>query len=914
MRVNKQITNYSERVEAEERAAAEAEAAAEAMRRAAAIAGAEARAYVEAKARLKEELGIKAAAEMASYQEMLQPPPEPEQATPPEQSSMPPSPEQVAPPPTPASQQKTNPKTSAKPSQPKTSAAPTTATKKAKSANAKKGNNLIKRIYGVDKAPTSPQESIPYIAMNKNGICQVTQKKYTKSLRYTDINYQLARDEDKDIIFNQYCEFLNYFDSSVSVQLSFVNQYVNIEDMKKSIYIEEKEDEFNHLRREYSDMLVSQMEKGNNGLVKRKYITIGVEADTYNDARLRLERIEFDIISRLKVMGVIAESLDGKERLEVLHAQLHPGGNEKLNFTWDDMVISGLSTKDYIAPSSLSFKDTENYKCGNYFGSTGSLQLLASELSDKMLSDILAAETEMTATIHLQSISQEQAVKNVRRKITDVDSSKIDAQKKAARAGYGMDVIPNELNSSSDELKDLLDDLTNKNERMFLVTILINHTAPTLKELKNAVYATTGYLQSKNCSLKKLDYRQEQALMSSLVIGQNQIDINRGLTTTSTGVFIPFTTQELYTDGYCLYYGLNALSSNLIMADRRKLLNPNGLILGTPGAGKSFACKRGIVNVFLITDDTQIIIDPEGEYSPLVEALRGQVIKLSPTSPHRINPMDIDIDADESDDPVTLKAGFLLSLLELIVGGYQGLSPKERSIIDRSTRLVYRKYIENPTPENMPILEDLYNLLKEQDEPEAQHLATALEIYVTGSLNIFNNRTNVDVTNRTVCFDIKEIGNNLKKIGMLVLQDSIWTRVSHNRNKKKFTWVYIDEFHLLLKDTQTAQYSVEIFKRFRKWGGIPTGITQNVKDFLLSSEIENIVENSEFIQMLNQGAGDRAILAERLGISEQQLSHVTQAPPGEGLLFFGNTTVPFVDRFPKDTQLYRLMTTNPNER
>jgi type IV secretory pathway VirB4 component len=378
-------------------------------------------------------------------------------------------------------------------------------------------------------------------------------------------------------------------------------------------------------------------------------------------------------------------------------------------------------------------------------------------------------------------------------------------------------------------------------------------------------------------------------------------------------IFIPFTTCELFQTGEAMYYGLNALSNNMIMANRKNLKNPNGMYLGTPGSGKSFAAKREILNVFLLTEDDIIISDPESEYFPLVNRLGGQVIKLSPASTQYINPMDINVNYSDEDDPLTLKSDFILSLCELIVGGKSGLEPVEKTIIDRCVRLVYRDYLANPAPERMPILEDLYNLLRKQDESEAQRLATALEIYVTGSLNVFNHRTNVELNSRIVCYDIKELGKQLKKLGMLILQDQVWGRVTANRAAKKTTWFYQDEFHLLLKDEQTAAYSVEIWKRFRKWGGIPTALTQNVKDLLASREIENIFENSDFIVMLNQAQGDRQILAKQLGISPHQLSYVTHSNAGEGLLFYGNVIIPFVDHYPTDTETYKIMTTKMME-
>ena len=390
------------------------------------------------------------------------------------------------------------------------------------------------------------------------------------------------------------------------------------------------------------------------------------------------------------------------------------------------------------------------------------------------------------------------------------------------------------------------------------------------------------------------------------------MEIERGLTTSSVAVFIPFTTEELFIKGESLYYGLNALSRNIIMADRKKLKNPNGLILGTPGSGKSFAAKREITNAFLITDDDIIIADPEAEYSPLVNALKGQVIKISPISKDYINPLDINTDYADEDNPLSLKSDFILSLFELVVGEKK-LSAEEISVIDRCLPILYKAYFENPIPENMPILEDLYNLLRKQEEKIGKKLAVEMEIYVKGSLNVFNHRTNVDTNNRVVCYDIKELGKQLKKIGMLIIQDQVWNRVTINRASKKATRYFVDEFHLLLKEPQTANYSIEIWKRFRKWGGMPTGLTQNIKDLLASPEIENIFDNTDFILMLNQAGTDRDTLAKKLNISKHQLSYVTNSNEGEGLIFYGNTIVPFIDRFPKNTKLYSLITTKLSE-
>lgn len=775
-------------------------------------------------------------------------------------------------------------------------------------------NAAILRARNTNKKEKTAQDSIPYLRMFPDGICHVRDRFYTKTIRFQDINYQLAQNEDKTAIFESWCDFLNYFDSSIKFQLSFLNMTANAKDYESSISIKPQQDDFDTIRTEYADMLHNQLEKGNNGLTKTKYLTFGIEADSIKIAKPRLERIENDLWNGLKRMGVSVESLNGKERLKLCHNILRMDGNESFRFDWKWLVASGLSTKDFIAPSSFEFREGRTFKTGGKYGAVSFLQILAPELNDRVLADFLDMESNLLITMHIQSVDQTKAIKTIKRKITDLDKMKIEEQKKAVRSGYDMDIIPSDLATYGGEAKKLLADLQSRNERMFLMTFLVMNTADSKQQLENIAFQASGIAQKHNCTLVRLDFQQEQGFMSSLPLGLNQIGIQRSLTTSATAIFVPFTTQELFqSSGEALYYGLNALSNNLIMVDRKRLKNPNGLILGTPGSGKSFSAKREITNIFLITTDDIIICDPEAEYYPLVNRLNGQVVKISPTSTDYVNPMDINLNYSEEENPLSLKSDFILSLCELIVGGKEGLQPVEKSIIDRCVRLIYADYLADPVPEKMPILEDLYNALENQGEKEAQHIRAALEIYVTGSLNVFNHRTNVDITNRLVCFDIKELGKQLKKLGMLVVQDQVWNRVTVNRAEKRATRYYMDEFHLLLKEEQTAAYSVEIWKRFRKWGGIPTGITQNVKDLLSSREVENIFENSDFIYMLNQASGDRQILAKQLNISTHQLSYVTQSGEGEGLLFYGNVILPFADKFPKDTELYRIMTTKLTE-
>ena len=786
--------------------------------------------------------------------------------------------------------------------------------KKLSRADKKQIEAAIARANRTDKKGKSAQDSIPYERMWPDGICRISDSHYTKTIQFQDINYQLSQNEDKTAIFEGWCDFLNYFDSSIHFQLSFLNLAASEETFANSISIPPQRDAFDSIREEYTTMLQNQLARGNNGLIKTKYLTFGIDADSIKAAKPRLERIETDILNNFKRLGVAARTLDGKERLFQLHAVFHMDEQLPFQFEWDWLAPSGLSTKDFIAPSSFEFRTGKQFRMGKKYGAVSFLQILAPELNDRLLADFLDMESSLIVSMHIQSVDQVKAIKTVKRKITDLDRSKIEEQKKAVRAGYDMDIIPSDLATYGSEAKKLLQDLQSRNERMFLLTFLVLNTADNPRQLGNNIFQAGSIAQKYNCQLTRLDFQQEEGLMSCLPLGLNQIEIQRGLTTSSTAIFVPFTTQELFQNGKeALYYGINALSNNLIMVDRKLLKNPNGLILGTPGSGKSFSAKREIANCFLLTSDDVIICDPEAEYAPLVERLHGQVIKISPTSTNYINPMDLNLDYSDDESPLSLKSDFILSLCELIVGGKEGLQPVQKTIIDRCVRLVYNEYLNDPKPENMPILEDLYNLLREQEEKEAQYIATALEIYVTGSLNVFNHQSNVDIDNRIVCYDIKELGKQLKKIGMLVVQDQVWNRVTINRAAHKSTRYYIDEMHLLLKEEQTAAYTVEIWKRFRKWGGVPTGATQNVKDLLSSPEIENILENSDFICMLNQAAGDRKILAERLNISPEQLKFVTNSPPGEGLLFFENVILPFADKFPRDTELYRIMSTKPSE-
>ena len=751
--------------------------------------------------------------------------------------------------------------------------------------------------------------------MYRDGICMVTDRYFSKTIRFQDINYRLAAREEKDAILNQWCGLLNYFPPSVTCQLSFLSMMGNREVLEKTMVIHPQEEDHREICEELTHVLQDQMEKGNNGYVKSKFLTFGLEAHDYRAAKSRLNQIESDLLVHFKQMGVSAHPLDGKERLELLHGVFHMDEPERqFQFEWDWLPASGLSTKDFIAPSSFSFQESSRFTMGSKLATVNWLYVSGSQLFDDFLAKLLSLDACSIVTFHLKPVDQTEALKMVRKLITTVDQAKIDEQKKAIRSGYDMDILPKTLTSNVEGLEKWLNSLQKQNERMYLVTALVMYAADSKRQLANIHSQLKGITQERHSQLIRLDFQQEDALVSSLPLGLNRMPVQQSMTTECVAGFVPFVVQELFqTGGRAIYYGVNTLSNNLVIGDRTSTNNPNGVIFGKPGSGKSFASKREMIIVFLLTKDGIVICDPEGEYRALVERLKGQVIRLSPTSPDHINPMDIPLDYDAEENVIAVKADFILSLCELLLESKDGLQPIEKSIIGKSVQNIYERFFRDPRPENMPILSDLHAEILKNPAPEAQRIAAALDLYVSGVLNCFNHRTNVNLNNRLICYDTKELGRQLKKVSMLIVQDQVWSRLSANRNTGRSTWYYIDEMHLLLKEPQTASYMVENWKRFRKWGGIPTGMTQNAKDLLASREIENILENSDFVYMLSQSDGDRAILAQKLGLSDSQLEYVKNVPPGEGIMFFGDKVIPFRDRYPKDTMLYRLMTTKPGE-
>ncbi len=770
----------------------------------------------------------------------------------------------------------------------------------------------------------STQQTITFDKMYRDGTCRVGKGFYTRMIEFTDINYVLLDEEEQKDILGLYSQFINYFDPSIRFQIFLFNRHVNEEALASQFTIADQGDEFDDIREEYSDMLRNLSAKGNNGVIKSKYIIFGIEAENYKEAKSHLAGLDADIKKNLKNLGANAVSLDGKERLRILYEFFNQEKMEPFSFSFKEMADSGHSVKDYIAPQGFEFRFPGRYKMGHMFGATKYLDIISPSVNDELLRRLLDIDSNISISIHMHTIEPLEAIKLLKAALTDVQKSKIDEQKKAVRAGYDMDILPTDIVLYEKNTMELLNDLNSSNQKLIWTTILISGFGRNRRELESVTQRISGIIQQANCRLIDLQYKQELAMNAAAPIGINNVGEGRHLITKNLAVLVPFNTQELFQQGQSLYYGLNALSNNMIMADRKKLRTPNGVILGTPGSGKSFSAKREILGSFLVTQDDVLICDPEGEYFPLVKALGGEVVKLATNSKDYLNPMDIQLSHMNDTEALKLKSDFLITLCDAIAGGESGLANDEKGIIDRCIEGIYDEYFKDPRPENMPILEDLYNALI-QYEPDkavskelaldakqkAVRIANSLVLYVHGSQNYFNHRTNVNSLNRIVCFDIKDLGKQLKELGMLIVQDAVWNRVSINRERKISTRYYCDEFHLLLRDKQTAQYSVEIWKRFRKWGGIPTGLTQNVGDFLRSEEIEGILGNSDFVYLLNQNAKDQVILADKLGLSDKQLKSVTNSESGCGLILYNDVVIPFEDRYPVDTKTYRIMNTKP---
>lgn len=761
--------------------------------------------------------------------------------------------------------------------------------------------------------------------MFQNGICQTGDNFFSKTLKFSDINYQVAQRDEQIDIFSKYCEILNYFDPKINIQITVHNRRIDKDQFKSQMFLKNENDDKDGLRQEYNEMLDKKALQGQNSIIREKYITFGLEAENYDTAYPALMRIETDLTGQFKSLGCDVMSISGEERLEHINSILNP--SEPLKFDYDMLTGSGLSTKDFIAPYYFDFKPNNKqtyFEFGDYFGQVLMIRRFPTDLSDKLLNALSEIPCNSTINIHSNSMDNSTAIEMVKTKLAFMEQDKMNRQQKLIQQGTDPDMIPQHLKRHIEETNLLIDDIQNKNQRLFQGSVLVFTSALTTDELRENVEKLKGVARSHGCELMPIACEQESALNATLPLARNDIQIRRTLTTASQAIFIPFTTQELF-ENNGMYYGLNALSRNLIFFNRKGLKNPSGFVLGTPGSGKSFATKRELVNILLSChDDEVLVLDPESEYLTLASNFGGEIVKISNDTNTFFNPLDITMDYSGGDDeknndnPLSFKTEFIFSFLDVVVTKESGigLTGAERTLVDKALMETYKSYFKNPKL-GMPTLLDFCRELEKVKAPELQteknNLLKVLGLYTTGSFNLFSHRTNVDVNNRFVVYDIKELGDQLKTLGMLVILDQVWNRVTSNRLLGKKTWIVVDEAHLLFANPFSAAFLNSLWKRARKYGGICTGITQNVSDLLENPLASKMLSNSDYIMMLNQAASDRVKLGEILNISPTQLSFVTNSSAGQGLMFAGNSIIPFVDKFPNDTKLYRMMTTKLDE-
>lgn len=805
-------------------------------------------------------------------------------------------------------------------------------------AASKPVTTIKKKKKNAFKIPKTAQQSIPYVAVYEHtGIIEIADGVFTKAYSLQDINYQIAKMQEQEEMFIRFGEFLNSFDSSVRFQIVITNKNMDQGEFELKTLLKPRYDSFDGLREEYNEMLLAKIREGRNNMTKEKYLVVAITEKNYEAAKNRFIQLDIDIAANIKkIGGSNATPLTTMERMESLYDIYNVGsegtfsskvmkyGKNIQQFTFENMRRMGLTTKDCIAPPVMEFK-RDFMRIGDKFARALFLKDLPTYLGDNILADLTSLNSGMVTSVQYTSVPQDKALKIVKQQMLNINANVIERQKKAAQSGYGLDMISPELKAAQEEAEELLQDLTSKNQKMFLINLVIVHFADTLEALNLDTESIQTTARRSLCEVKKLFNQQENGLATALPLCHNKLAIERTLTTESVSVFMPFVSQELLQNNG-MYYGLNAVSRNLLLFNRKMSKNMNGFILGTPGSGKSFSAKREMLNVLLNTDDDVIVIDPEAEYGRMAELLQGNpdapdsaVIRIAAGSKVYINPMDMDENYADEDDPITLKSDFLLSLCETAFGERYGLSAVQRSIVDRCCRAVYEPYMASKAKTGkfdktlLPTLLDFQKKLEEQSGYEAEQLASSLEIYTRGSLDLFAHRTNVKTDARFVVYDIKDIGANIKSLAMLVVLDSVWNRIIENKKKGRNTWFYIDEIYLLFKTETSANFLRECWKRARKWGGVPTGITQNVSDLLSNETARTMLSNCDFVLMHNQAPLDRSTLAELLNISPTQLSYITNSSPGEGLIYTGSSILPFNDKFPKSTKMYRAMTSKLEE-
>lgn len=769
-------------------------------------------------------------------------------------------------------------------------------------------NNTLKQDKEKYQIPGKVQDIIPVRTVYPDGIFLSGKGKYSKTFRFRDINYAVASRSDKEMMFLEYSELLNAFDSGATTKITINNRRLNRLDFENQILIGMKNDGLNEYRKEYNSMLLDKA-TGSNAIVQDKYVTVSVSKNNIEDARVYFSRIGADLVAHFARLGSQCTELDAEERLRIIHDFFRTGEETYFNFDMKDHMKKGHSFADYICPDSYENHDSY-FKIGGRYGRVLLLRDYASYIKDSMVAELTDINRNLMLSIDVIPVPTDEAVKEVENRLLGVETNITNWQRKQNMNNNYSAVVPYDMEQQRKESKEFLDDLTTRDQRMMFAVVTIVHTADSKKQLDNDTEEILTTARKHLCQMTTLRYQQLDGLQTAVPFGVRKIDAFRTLTTESLAVFMPFRVQEVY-DKHGIYYGQNVISKNMMIADRRKLLNGNSFILGVSGSGKSFTAKNEITNLMLSTDADIIILDPEREYAPLVRALGGSVIEISATSPNHINAMDMNKDYGEV-DPVIEKSQFLQSLCEQIIAGHH-FAKGQQSIIDRCTENVYRYYKQGNYMGTPPTLADFRDELLRQPEPEAHSLALELELFTRGSLNTFAKQTNVDTGNRLICYDILELGEQLRAIGMLVILDSIINRITANRMRGKETFIVIDEIYLLFMHEYSAQFLFKLWKRVRKYGAFCTGVTQNVDDLLQSHTARTMLSNSEFIVMLNQAATDRVELAKLLNISDLQLSYITNVDAGHGLIKVGSSLVPFANKFPRNTKLYRLMSTKPGE-
>ena len=759
------------------------------------------------------------------------------------------------------------------------------------------------------KVPRSVQQAIPIQRIWPDGVFQ-SGTKFSKTFRFSDINYAIASKEDKTEMFLDYSELLNALDSGAAAKITLNNRRINKEEFEASLLLPMKEDGLDEYRKEYNEMLLSKVSGTNNSIYQERYLTVSVHKKNIDEARTYFARVGTDIITHLSKLSSIGEELDAEQRLQIFRDFFRAEEPQCFPFDMKAFAKKGSSFKDWICPQSMEFSK-DCFKINKRFGRVLYMQDYASYVKDDMISELCDLSRDLMLSIDILPVPTDEAVREIQNRLLGVETNVTNWQRRQNANNNFSAVVPYDLEQQRKETREMLDDLTTRDQRMMFAVVTLVHLADSKEELDSDTETLQSIARKHLCQLTTLNWQQADGLVTALPLGLRRIDALRTLTTEALAVLMPFKAQEIWDRGG-VYYGQNAISKNLIVADRRQLLNGNAFILGVSGSGKSFSAKKEMVSLALSTQDDIIVIDPESEYRPLIEGLGGQVINISATSPNHINAMDMEQGYGDGENPVVLKSEFLLSLCEQLIGAGK-LSAKEKSVIDRCTAQVYRDYIRSGYHGAVPTLQDFHAELLRQPEKEAQDVALAIELFTDGSLNTFAKPTNVDTNARILCYDIRDLGKQLLPVGMLVVLDSIFNRIIRNRGLKRNTWIYIDEIYLLFQHEYSANFLFTLWKRMRKYQACGTGISQNIEDLLQSHTARTMLANSEFLIMLNQAATDREELARLLNISDNQLSYITNVDSGRGLIKCGSAIVPFVDSFPRHTRLYQMMTTRPSD-